>query len=147
MTVLALPVDFDTLDPGIRGTVRWLQENGFHTTDSGDGASKSDLIATGDALDFPHVFMTCAPEVLVSEARRLYAMLGSFGTVEATYSPNDGIAVLALIGVTDDKLPKANRCSKCGKKNVAETSQDERCGDDLCWCVDDEPVPPIGEPK
>lgn len=32
------------------------------------------------------------------------------------------------------KRAAGNRCPKCGKKDVGETVQDERCGSELCWC-------------
>lgn len=37
-----------------------------------------------------------------------------------------------------------NRCPKCEKKLVGEDDQDERCGDGLCWCSDDDESSPTG---
>lgn len=34
-----------------------------------------------------------------------------------------------------------NRCTKCGKKDVAEDTRDERDADALCWCRDDDDEP------
>lgn len=106
MTVPALAIATQfTLDPGIRRTVMWLRSCGFETTDSGDGVSKSPVGDDGE-LDFPHVFMTCDPFDMVAEARRLLGLLTGlgldFGRVEASFSPNDGIAVIALTGVLDE---------------------------------------------
>lgn len=104
------PEDLAALDPGIRTTVQWLNQHFFTTTDSGDGVSKTDLIATGDALDMPHVFMTCDPEILVAQANRLELALASIGieatsgTISASYDPVDRIAVIMLLGVNDEML-------------------------------------------
>jgi hypothetical protein len=98
------------LDPGIRQTVKWLQDNGFVTTDSGDGVSKTEAIATGEALGFPHVFMMCSPDTLFVEAHRLYDLLRGKNLtspqVEASYSPADGIALLLLTGLDDTLLER-----------------------------------------
>jgi hypothetical protein len=41
-----------------------------------------------------------------------------------------------------------NRCTKCGKKDIGETPQDERDGSQLCWCTDDdEPTDSPGTPE
>jgi hypothetical protein len=104
------------LDPGITKVVAWLQEHEFTTTDSGDGKSKAELIATGDALDFPHVFMTVDREFIIEEAHRLRIELENAGitpvssgmvgvTVVVTYDPVDETAILMLTGLDDSMLP------------------------------------------
>lgn len=105
------------LDPGIRNVVEWLQGLGFHTTDSGDGKTKIGI--DEDAIDIPHVFMTVKPSDLVGHAGHLMAYLRAIGievtpmgldekrpTIEATYDPADGTAVIALYGVDDEMLTK-----------------------------------------
>lgn len=98
------------LDPGILRTVEWLRARGFETTDSGDGVSKAELIAAGYALPFSHVFMRCAPAELAAEADRLRRELVEHGVegfrVEASYSPDDGVGVLAMLGAGEDERPK-----------------------------------------
>lgn len=96
------------LDPGVVRTVEWLRKNGFMTTDSGDGQTKPSEART---LDFAHVFMRLAsPLHLVDAADRLAgaieALRGSTGGVliEATYSPLDGIATLALLSAGEKTL-------------------------------------------
>ncbi len=87
----------------MRRTVEWMQSHGFKTTDSGDGAQNV-AAGMGCAIDRPHVFATVSPADLVSEADRLCVLAsveGMGGTVEATYSPDDGIAVVCLFGVRD----------------------------------------------
>lgn len=115
--------EYAALDPGIRLVVTWLRDHGYNTTDSGDGVSKAELIAEGEALDEPHVFMTCPPATMVLEADRLYSLLERFGSgldmssrIEASYSPDDGIGVIGLFGVTSDSLIAATRPSSEGVK-------------------------------
>lgn len=80
------PFDYDQLDPGIRSVVRSLHDAGFTTTDSGDGVSKSNWsYATGGAIPFPHVVASSTVDAMVSDARRLAAVLGPDWTVEASY--------------------------------------------------------------
>ena len=94
-----LPDDVvSALDPGVRDLVVALREQGFETTDSGDGESKPE--GQRD-LDYPHVFMVVPVTRIAEEARRLQAWIdadGHFGgwVVEATYSPKDGVALLHL---------------------------------------------------
>lgn len=103
------------LCPGIRRTVEWLNENGFKTTDSGDGVSNEGMDC---ALEFPNVFMVCDPKNLVAEADRLRGLLEAKDIfvgplsppgevdpphIEACYDPSDGIGILGLTNV-DDKL-------------------------------------------
>lgn len=114
MTNDKTPID---LDPGIRHTVEWLQGLGFNTTDSGDGKTKIGI--DEDALDFPHVFMVVKPSDLVGHAGHLMAYLRAIGievkpngmdekqpTIEATYDPADGSAIIGLFGVDDEMLAR-----------------------------------------
>lgn len=95
---------WDDLDPGIRDTVRWCWDNGFEPTDSGDGSKAAWMEG---ALDVPHVFMQCIPDDLIDESRRLWRLATDVGLVkandeapmvEASYSPDDGVAILTLYG-------------------------------------------------
>lgn len=113
-------LDPATLDPGIRRTVMALRVSGFRTTDSGDGVSKPDMEC---ALPVPNVYMVVDAATLVTEADRLLAVLtdivkpGTLDavevvdghevlrvTIEANYCPTDGIAILALTGLSDADL-------------------------------------------
>ena len=108
-------LDLNVLDQGIQQTVAWLREQGFETTDSGDGATKSELIEDGEALDVPHVFMRVDdPLMLIAESQRLAALvcakgLGEECSIEASYSPLDGVSILALMGVDDCALGGVER--------------------------------------
>lgn len=97
-------INYDALDPGIRSVVRFLDINGFRTTDSGDGVSKA-----GTGQDFepvPHVHMVVPPERMRVEADRLLSALLTLDitpdgmSIQATYDPAEGTAVLSLYGVT-----------------------------------------------
>lgn len=99
-------VDYNELDPGIRETVLFLRERGFNTTDSGDG-SKAETMECAEAE--PNVYMVCEAGDLILQANRLKTVLvsrfgekiGERARIEANYSPFDGIAILALHGVSD----------------------------------------------
>jgi len=101
--------NYDDLDPGIREMVRWLRTLGFNTTDSGDGVTKKEAIADGDALDMPHVAITCPPYRMVNEAQRLMKAItdriggGSIepGDITASFDPADDSAVIMLVGIDD----------------------------------------------
>jgi len=69
---------WDELDPGIRGTVRWLYEHGFSPTDSGDGKAKfgEEGHPCGCALHKPHVFMVCGPDIMLEVDRLNDLLLG-----------------------------------------------------------------------
>lgn len=105
----------DALNPGIRRTVQWLWSNGFQTCDSGDGETHE------FECDFPrpNVVMLVEPDELISEGRRLYALLQSVGIhamplsgldgdttpyIEGHWSPCDNMAMLSLYEVTDSML-------------------------------------------
>lgn len=84
------------LDPGIVEHVRVLNAHGFTTTDSGDGSKEGRVEG---AVGWPHVVCVVAPCDLLKEADRCMEVLrqppfGPGWTVEASYSPHDGIAVL-----------------------------------------------------
>lgn len=100
-------LDYSTLDPGIRETVRWLRDRGYSTTDSGDGVTKREAIAAGEALDEPHVFMVVKPSEMVRSARTLRVHLKMRGVphrIEASYEPESDVSILMLFGVNDETL-------------------------------------------
>jgi hypothetical protein len=73
------PLDYETLDPGIRETVRLLRKWGFQTTDSGDGVSKAGTEAEACMEYQPNVRCRVPPEALAGETRRLCHMLAGAG--------------------------------------------------------------------
>lgn len=111
------PIDYAQLAPGIRETVRWLADCGFGPCDSGDGVTNP-AAGMECAVDYPHVHMFVGHERLVSECRRLHALLSAVGIVvrdptltglmppciEANYSAGSGIATISLCGVDDAML-------------------------------------------
>ncbi len=102
-------LNYDKLDPGIRKTVRFLRDNHFVTTDSGDGETKQARGYIGEPE--PNVYMVVGndPRDLIEEALRLKKVLverfgekvGDRARVEASYSPFDGISIIALHGLSD----------------------------------------------
>ena len=122
-------IPYDDLDPGIREVVRWLNEAGFPTMDSGDGKAKFD--DDGNELPgweggtcgygVPHAIIAVHPHMLVEQADDLVRALrsqvgitvqatspdGSGVEVQANYDPANGIAVVVLSGLDDDGLARA----------------------------------------
>lgn len=104
-------LDLSTLTPGIREVVRLLRQNGFKTTDSGDGVTN---VANGmeGAMTVPHVVMRIEPDEIIAEARRLQSLIDPYCTeegasgpfIEASFSPRDNIAVLVLFELSDADL-------------------------------------------
>jgi len=96
------------VDPGIAPLVALLKENGFVTTDSGDGKSKP---PEERAFEFPHVFVMTKKEVLITETERLYQLLQSQGitgfTVEGNYGPADGVSLIMVLGKDEAELAQA----------------------------------------
>lgn len=78
--------NYDDLDPGIRDTVRAVNDAGFFTTDSGDGVSKPpEWFESGDAIPVPHVVVASSPYSLVRDANALARLLGPDWEVEGTF--------------------------------------------------------------
>ena len=133
-------IDYTELDPGIRKLVRLLRDNGFETTDSGDGAFKFEDIPEEEvAEDGPtpvglpmacaepvaNVYMQCTKDTLLAESERLVSLLKAHireglltetfedpalgqtvprVAIEAIFLPIEGVAMLALHGVSDVDL-------------------------------------------
>lgn len=107
-------LDYNDLDPGIRNVVRWLNEQGFKTFDSGDGVTKD------YGTPFPHASMEVEPSKLVEACDRLVAALEEAGVEVDPYdSEEDSVAVrgmhypgiprtlVLLSGLDDEGLAKA----------------------------------------
>lgn len=105
--VAACDVDYGALDPGVRRLVRVLNEDGFVTTDSGDGATKGE-----DGEPYPHVHMVLPDYAdMVQASHRLLNLVREAVTVEpadlaiqASYSPLDGLKTLSVFNVADRHL-------------------------------------------
>lgn len=107
-------LDYSELDPNIRETVRLLRRAGFDTTDSSDGATHRYMSAD---IDFPYVCVHTSPEDMVNASRKIKPLLESVGvsfsipqsqdhagpTIEASYSPVDGVAVVMVNFVVDSE--------------------------------------------
>jgi hypothetical protein len=103
-------IDYSEIDPGVRRLVRWLNELGFETTDSGDGVSKPDMecalavpnvaIVMGDKGDLIH-----NADCLHAELVKLGVFLNKSRSIQASYDPDDGSCIILLLGVSDADLP------------------------------------------
>ena len=106
-------VNLETLNPGIRNTVRFLLGHEFNTCDSGDGKTHEFKCDQPNA----YVHIQVEPEELVSEANRLRDVLdragvtvlpldeqGKVPTIEASYNPANEFAVITLWNVDDELM-------------------------------------------
>lgn len=87
------------IDPDIIEIVHLLWRAGFDPCDSGDGHTK--LERSDEALDFPHVFMMTERDLLARTC------IHRDFSIEASYDPLDGTAVLLLCGVTNAAIEVA----------------------------------------
>lgn len=108
-------LNYDELNPGIRGTVRWLRSYGFDTGSSGDGVTHE-----CPACDAPYPFVTimCKPKHLLRQTRALVDLLCDVGLelgemtedgpqgvcVQAGYEPVSNAAWIELAGLEDNCL-------------------------------------------
>jgi len=107
--------NYEELDPGIRKVVRWLNDNGFKTVDSGDGRTKFTEDGkplpeweSGDpdfdmVIPHPHVVIEVTPEALVSETDRLHRLVQERVAVEPIGFDDEGVS---LQGTYDPALPE-----------------------------------------
>ncbi len=101
------------IQPTMKDTIQWLQDLGYHTTDSGDGILNVEAGMEG-ALDYPHVFIRLPQECdSIRRAHQLFEQCVGVGlnpeeiTVELNYSPQDRSAILYLLEVTDEILHRS----------------------------------------
>jgi hypothetical protein len=103
----------DDLNPGIRRTVAWLNENGFATCDSGDGETHDHAC---DREEPYVVVQVTPPSALTLDADRLRKLLTERGIkvvpvgidggtwVQATYDPSNRIAFIDVSHIHDRLL-------------------------------------------
>ncbi len=114
----------DMMNPGIKETVRLLRERGFDTVDSGDGATHH----CECDIPVPYVHMKVSPDEMRAEADRLKDIVEARAgltiwsrelpdpdpdaepgetytpSIQASYSPLDGVGVISMFGVADADL-------------------------------------------
>lgn len=111
-------LNYDELDPGIREVVRFLNEAGFTTTDSGDGVTKppdEDCV-----IPVPNVHIPVPATVAVAESHKVMQLLEGCGvmfdpthpddpepSIQLTYSPTDETAIVSVYGLNDSLLEEA----------------------------------------
>ena len=85
---------------GIRGAVELFNSWGFETTDSGDGSHLKEGMKCG--WDVPMVVIVEDIDELIDSADELNLLLRVNNVndfqIEASYSPNDGIASIVIYG-------------------------------------------------
>lgn len=89
----------DTIDEGIRDFVKYLVDQGYETTDSGDGSKAATMEC---ALPYPHVFgMVPKEEDIKVFAHDLLSRVKAYGytdpIVEVNYSASDRLTVFAVM--------------------------------------------------
>lgn len=153
-------INYNEIDPGVRRLVRWLNDRGYRTTDSGDGVTK---VGTMDcALRVANVAILATCFDLVQEARSLLEDFAKIGviveniegaTIQATYSPIDNVAVILLLGVSDEHLPpdvsglidhdaSAHvQCKRCHASREGGMCLCGGTGDELAWLPGDRGYP------
>ncbi len=97
--------DYESLNPGIRETVRWFHLLGYTTTDSGDGLTRQFECDRED----PYVVVKVDPKHLISMSDRIKLEMGSAAEhpnvlITGTYSPHDGYALIDISGI-QDRIP------------------------------------------
>ena len=107
-------LNYSALDPGIRETVRWLNDLGYNTSDSGDGVTKP---AVGRVFDFPHVVVVLQNKERIAHNADLIARAlkqkgiecdGLEVEVEGVYLAGQQSASIFVRGVNDAMLEKPN---------------------------------------
>jgi hypothetical protein len=103
----------DGLDDGVRDLVVWLNEQGFETTDSGDGSKYGEMEG---AMDCPMVAIVTTDDYLVHDADKLLALLENQGVdfpqdiveglpaIQATYNPIDQTGIILLTDILSKDL-------------------------------------------
>lgn len=111
--------DPEELNPGIRRTVAWLQQQGFDTCDSGDGETHD------FDCDHPtaYVALVVDPTRLAFESDRLADLISNLGipvlpmaptleeddpatvTIQASYCPAEKMALIYIARIHDRLLP------------------------------------------
>lgn len=116
-------INYDELDPNIRKLVKYLNDKGYTTCDSGDGKYKFEVLGWSKddcALNIPHVFMQCDPLNMYDMVVSLESDLASLGiylgepksleeaykmpTVSVSYNPSHEHAILEVLNVADSDI-------------------------------------------
>lgn len=71
-----MKINYEELCPGIRRTVQWFNQQGFETTDSGDGVSNQGMEC---ASEWPNVVVACHPDKLITTTEDVYKALVDHG--------------------------------------------------------------------
>lgn len=108
-------LDYETLNPGIRETVRWLRETlGFYTVDSGDGVTQEfecdrgypyvTIIVDTSAWDVREVANVLAGLVYNTHGHKVTPQGQAGPSVQVSYDPSNRMTVLELMDFDDSML-------------------------------------------
>lgn len=112
------PVVPADLNPGIKRTVKWLNDAGYPTVDSGDGKTHDHECDREDPYVVVQVDAVNAfPESLVDWTNNLKEALEALGVavgpigigpvwLQANYDPCNGYAFIDITGIHDGMLPE-----------------------------------------
>lgn len=84
-------IEYDKLDAGIVDKVRLMVQNGFNTTDSGDG-KKVDMECS---LPFPHIFAIGNPNSMVEDCEKLQELFPD-AIIEASWSVGGPLVLMVM---------------------------------------------------
>lgn len=84
-------LDPESLDPGIRETVSFLQENGFYPSEAGDASEDEDEYIRS----LPHIFWSTDHDGLTAETDRLVELLRAVGVSVGPLGPENNVQIQA----------------------------------------------------
>lgn len=96
-------LDLNELQPKIRGAVEFFRALDYETTDSGDGSAFQEGME--GAFEMPMVAITWdRPWSLIAATKHIHNALAeliptSLFYVEASFAPEDGVAIIIITGV------------------------------------------------
>lgn len=112
MSLVDDTTDYDTVDEGMRDTVRWLRECGYNVTDHSGWGGK---------FGQPTVWIWCQSDEANDRSDDLLKLLKDHGIpcglktndpeqvfIQASYTPASGIALIAVVWLDDEMLAAAN---------------------------------------
>ena len=101
----------DNINPGIKKTVKWFNDLGYKTSDSGDGVTHDfecdrDYAYVTILLDDPMTLSTQADRIkaLIEERGVSVLAVGEYPCIQADYDPVNKLAIIQVMGLSDKEL-------------------------------------------
>jgi len=103
----------EAVSEGVRELVRWLNKQGYRTTDSGDGSHFDEGMEC--AVEHPMIAIVTSVVDLVHETDQLYTLLKKRGVnfdekqatspqIQASYDPHDRVPLIILTNILSDDV-------------------------------------------